>query len=150
MRSTRIGKKGQIDEMLVNFLNILFIIYVVVITTAVYFIYTEKKIAIEDAELGIVANRMVREVSTYDKDTGRTYVGMIDPDKGNEIDDQIAFGNEVRIGAAIQMENSRITYQQKWLDRLKPRVGYDAKKIEKEVFLLENGYGKPAKIEAVQ
>ncbi len=147
MRSARINKKSQIDEMLTHIMIIAFVIIVVVTVVTVYFVYTNQKIQIEDSELRITSNRLINEISTYDLDTGRTYIGVIDSQKKPDI--EIAYKAEARIGAKIQMENDAITFNEKWFNRLKPRAGYDAKKIESNAYLIINGEGIPAEIEAV-
>ncbi|MBI2133337.1 hypothetical protein HYU11_01505 [Candidatus Woesearchaeota archaeon] len=144
----RSRKHGQIDENLVHIMTIAYLIYVVVITTAIFFIYTEKKIQIEDAELQIISNRLINEISKVEKDTGRLQVGNIEVSK--DVDREIDFGNRTVISASIRYGEHEMYYNQKWFVRMRPRVGFDAHKNEKETYLIEEGRGKPGKIEAIE
>ena len=152
MRSTRIGKKAQVEEHLIHFAIMFYVIYIIIVLVIVINIFLRTTIDIDETELRIITSRMLHEASAYDKETGRTYAGIIDSSALNEekMNKAIYFGKERRLGAKIKAGDTEIDYNSKWLERLKPRVGYDVKKAETNAYMVYNGEGKTAKIEAVQ
>lgn len=154
MRSTRIGRKAQVEEHIIHVPTMLFVAYVFVALITVKLVFEAKKVDIEKTELSILANRLVHESSAYDKDTGRTYTGVIDKDavKDENLQKSMHFGRERRLGIkakAGEDGGTEINYNRKWFERLMPRAGYDTEKIEEEAYIVNDGEGKIMRIEAV-
>ena len=151
MRSRRNGKKAQ-HELMSHLMLAVYVIYVGVTSVSFYYMYGSEKTKIEQTELGIMSKRVVYEASTYDAETGRTYIGLIDSKSATEeqLNKEINFGKtEVRIGVRIKTKDSTITYNGKWFDRLNPRAGQDVEKEREYAYLIIQGKGEAARIEAV-
>ncbi len=136
-----------------NLMLVVYVIYVVVTSVSFYYMYGSEKTKIEQAELGIMSKRVVYEASAYDAETGRIYVGLIDSNAATEeqLNKEINFGKtEVRLGVRIKTEDSTITYNGKWFERLNPRAGQDVEKEREYAYLIMQGKGEAAKIEAVK
>lgn len=136
-----------------NLMLVVYILYVGVTSVSFYYMYGSEKTKIEQAELGIMSKRVVYEASAYDPETGRTHIGLIDSKAATEeqLKKEIDFGKtEVRLGVRIKTKDSTITYNGKWFDRLNPRAGQDVEKEREYAYLIMQGKGEAAKIEAVK
>ena len=154
MRSYNIGKKAQSDETLIHLPIMFYIIFVVIVIAVMLNVFINRSVNIENAELKIISNRLIHESSVYDKETGRTYEGQIDSKELTEgkIDKAINYGGDNRLSAKISYDGWATSYNEKWYTRIRPRVGYDAKRTISEVFVTDvsnNLKGAEETIEAV-
>ncbi|MBI2574388.1 hypothetical protein HYV82_00715 [Candidatus Woesearchaeota archaeon] len=151
MRGTRIGKKAQVEEHLIHVAIMFYVIYIIVVLTIVLSIFLSVTLDTQETELKVISARLVHEASFYDKDTGRTYAGVIDSNSAKEesINKAINFGREIRLAARATIGDIAIKYNDAWFERLRPRVGFDVKKAETEAYVVADGEAKKARIEAI-
>lgn len=151
MRSRAIGKKGQIDELLIHVPIVVYVLFVLFSILLAGGLFIHDKIDSRRAELTIIENRIVHEASVYDAATGRTYIGVIDTNAitAKDLDMSIDYSFEKRLGAQIIVGSGVLFYNQKWYEFLIPQAGYIVSKVEQKIYVIEDGEGKPARIRAV-
>ncbi|MBI4439186.1 hypothetical protein HY640_04600 [Candidatus Woesearchaeota archaeon] len=151
MRSRKIGKKAQIDELLVHITKAVYVIWVLLSLIGATYLVSQKKIETEQTELAITHARIISGISAYDKETGRTYLGTSDSLKttDQELGKAIHYGKERKIAASLEIESQKSYYNKRWFERLKPRKGYDVESAQAEYHVVENGEGKKAAIEVL-